>query len=180
MLALLVSVAFAQDEPAPAPAAPVPNTPTSNAPVLDQLVGTWYAISTVDGKPVVDWACTGVPTSIELDTDFVMVAAGGNQAGGAVKSTTSTSDVLTLTTAIAACTGAKTMTLKWADSGHKQLSVTRCEGSPRTITVVRDKSSGVNVMRQCCDPSGKMVGRVLLDASCPAGSDGQKPNPLKM
>ena len=160
------------------PAAPA-SPPTSATPVLDALGGTWFVTSTVEGKESVVWGCSGHPTSVEMDSQAIILTIGAEPLGGAVKGQQTRGDTLVLKTTLAACAEPKEVKLRWADPGHHVLEIQRCEGSPRTVRAVRDLASGVPVLRQCCDPTGKVMRHVTTEAPCPTGSQGQKPTPLR-
>lgn len=181
-LPALISTALAEeptDPEAPGDAPPAPAGPTHDTPVYDQLRGTWFVTGVVDGREAVAWACTGHPPTVELDEGTLIVTAGAEPMGAAVKAAVARGDRLVLTTTLAACDEPAEVALSWADAGHHVLSIERCEGAPRTVRAVRDQASGVPVIRLCCDPSGKPLRHVGIEEACPAGYTGQKPTPLR-
>jgi hypothetical protein len=164
---LWLSVASAED---PAPSA---------GPTVQEVTGTWYVTSMIDGKEAVAWSCKLHPDTFEFDSGHLLLSVGAQSYGGAVTSSTPRGAALVLTTGIEACSAPREISVKWADPSHKIVEVTRCTGSPRTVRAVRDLGAQVPVLRQCCDPSGKAIQYVGIDAPCPAGSEGQRPTPLR-
>lgn len=155
----------------PAPAAATPATP-----VLSELRGQWWFTSTVEGKEAVGWACKGTPPSIAFDGDTFVLSDGAEPVGAAVRGQAPTGDRLALTTTLEAC-GATPLTLRWADAAHQILEVGRCDPAG-TVRAVRSVASGVPVLRQCCEPSGRATGWVPTETPCRSG-EGQKPTPLR-
>jgi hypothetical protein len=175
-----VGVALAQDEddaPTPAPTTEPAPAPAAGAPTMADLRGTWWMTSQVEGKEAVAWACKGTPTSITFDGETLVLSAGAEPIGAAIRSTAPRGEVLGITTSIEAC-GGREMTARFVDPGRHIVELTRCEGAPRTIRVVRDVASGIPVMRQCCDSAGKPTGWTPTESPCRSG-DGQKPTPLR-
>lgn len=156
-------------EPAPAPATGL---------TIQQIEGDWYVTSQVNGKEAVAWSCKGPPVTFHFGEEVLTVTT-TEPLGAAIRSTAARGDALVLTTTLEACTGTKDMTFRWADAIKKIAEIGRCEGTPRTVRAVRDLASGVPVMRQCCDPSGKAIKFVGSEEPCPAGSEGTKPTPLE-
>lgn len=176
----------APSDPAPAPA-PAP-APTSGAPTAEELAGTWYVTSNIDGKEVVDWGCANPPDSVEFDgvviggahpEGFVSLVVGGQTNAGKIGAATTKGATLVLGTSVSTCTSTKDVTVAFADSARKILTITRCTGTPRQVRAVRNVSAGVPIMRQCCDPAGKMARRVGANDPCLSGTQGQKPVPLR-
>ncbi|MCA9489315.1 MAG: hypothetical protein KC621_05315 [Myxococcales bacterium] len=176
LILALLPLARAEEPPAEEPAT---SEATHATPVLDQLRGTWFVTSTIDGQERVAWACKGHPTTFEMDDAAIIITTGDEPLGGAVKGTVARGDQLVLTTTLAACSGSKEVAVSWADDGHHILAIERCEGSPRSVRAVRDQSAGVAVVRQCCDAAGKGLRYVSTEEPCPAGYTGQKPTPLR-
>lgn len=178
-----LSAALAQETPDPGtfvdPGNPAPAPAPSSGLTIEQVRGHWFVTTPIDGKEAVAWSCKGNPVTFDLDSETIMVTVGESQLGGAVRSVASRGGALVLATTLESCGGAKEVAVKWADAGKKIVEITRCEGSPRVVRAVRDVASGVPVMRQCCDASGKAVKYVASEAPCPEGSEGQKPVPLK-
>lgn len=164
-------------EAAPAPA-PAP-APTSGAPTAAELAGVWYVTSNIDGKEVVDWGCSQPPDSVEFDDGFVSLVVGGQTNAGKIAASTPKGTTLVLATSVSTCTSTKDVTVSFADAGRKILSIGRCTGTPRQVRAVRSASAGVPIMRQCCDPAGKMARRVGANDPCLNGTVGQKPVPLR-
>jgi hypothetical protein len=182
---LFVAVAWGEEpftddvdapEKTPEPA-PVATPVTSATPLMNLLEGTWYVTSMAAGKEAVVWTCGGHPDSFEFGEGQLMIGVGAQNYGGKVTPTV-TGETLILKTTMEACRSTKNVTVKWADSGHKILDVTRCVGTPARVRAVRDIASGIPVLRQCCDPAGKSLKYVLTDEPCPAGATAQKPIPL--
>ena len=182
---IFMAVAAFADDPEPGTfvdpgnPAPAPAASSSGAPTANDIRGHWFMTSQVDGKEAVAWACKGHPTMFDLDDETVMITIGTEPLGGAVRSTSTRGAALVLTTTLESCGGAKEMAISWADASHRILKIDRCEGTPRSVRAVRDQASGVPVMRQCCDATGKAVKFVGIDDACPSGAEGQKPTPLK-
>lgn len=170
MSALLLSLASAWAEDPPAAAA-------STAPTLEELRGKWWFTSTVEGKEAVGWACQGTPHSVQFDDGTLVLSVGAEPIGAAIRTNTAKGDALELATTVESCAG-KAMTVRWADPAHKILAIARCEGTRATVRAVRDLSSGVPVLRQCCDAAGKSTGWAATETPCRSG-DGQKPTPLR-
>lgn len=168
----LVTVALTARAEDPAPAGA-----TTATPVVESLRGTWWFTSQVEGKEAVAWACTGTPKNIAFDGDTFVLSAGGDPIGAAIRATTPKGDRVALATTLEAC-GGKEMVLRWADEGHHVLEITRCDGAPAVVRAVRDQASGVTVLRQCCEPGGRVTGFVPPETPCRSG-DGQKPTPLR-
>jgi hypothetical protein len=165
---LLWLVMASAEEPAP-----------SASPTIQELTGTWYVTSVVEGKEAVAWSCKAHPDTFEFDDGYLLFSVGDQSYGGAVAGGTPRGASLVLRTSIEACSSPREVAVKWADSGHKIVEVTRCMGSPRTVRAVRDLSAQVPVLRQCCDGTGRAIKYVGIDDPCPAGSDGQRPTPLR-